>query len=119
MNISTTVPTTTEITRRRMAGVIVGVAAATAALTWALTAVAIDTTPEPTRTTPTTIQHAALGNPLGVSFTPAAGQVVAADARPIVVADAYHGVGVTVCPHRQEPVNIADGYHGVGVTVCV
>ena len=58
---------------------------------------------------------------------------------PIVVADAYHGVGFTGCRNRAQPIIfadpypwpwimicrngtapivVADAYHGVGVTVC-
>ena len=44
---------------------------------------------------------------------------VAGARRPIVVADAYHGVGVVVCPDGTQPTNVADGYHGVGVTLCL
>ena len=44
---------------------------------------------------------------------------VVADAQPIAVADAYHGVRVTVCLDGAQPINVADSYHGVGVTVCV
>jgi hypothetical protein len=44
--------------------------------------------------------------------------LVTADAQPIVVADAYHGVGVLLCPDGTQPVEIADSYHGVGITAC-
>jgi Protein of unknown function (DUF4242) len=118
MSIATTVPANIEITRRKLAGLIAVTTAAAAALTWAVATVAIDTTAEPTRTTtPPAIQYATLGIPLGPIAAPAA-QVVA-DAQPIAVADAYHGVGVTVCLDGAQPINVADSYHGVGVTVCV
>jgi hypothetical protein len=44
--------------------------------------------------------------------------LVAVDAAPIVVADAYHGVGFTVCRNGTDPIIVADAYHGVGVVVC-
>ncbi len=116
MSITTTVPAPVEITRRRLAGLLVTATAAAAALTWAVTTVAIDTTAEPSRTTTPAIQYATLGIPLGPIPVPA-GQVVA-DAQPIAVADAYHGVGITVCPDGERPVTVADAYHGTGTTVC-
>ena len=117
MSIATTVPANIEITRRKLAGLIAATTAAAAALTWAVATVAIDTTAEPTRTTTPAIQYAILGIPLGAPIIAPAGQVVA-DAQPIAVADAYHGVGITVCPDGAQPISVADSYHGVGVTVC-
>jgi hypothetical protein len=49
----------------------------------------------------------------------AAGELVDEDARPITVADAYHGVGIMVCPTGTRLVEVADAYHGVGLGVCV
>jgi hypothetical protein len=49
----------------------------------------------------------------------AAGELVDKDARPITVADAYHGVGIMVCPTGTRLVEVADAYHGVGLGVCV
>jgi hypothetical protein len=40
------------------------------------------------------------------------------DNQPIIVGDAYHGVGFTICPNGTKPVDVADGYHGVGISVC-
>ena len=119
MSIATTVPANIEITRRKLAGLIAATTAAAAALTWAVATVAIDTTAEPTRTaTPATpATPAILGSPLVAPIVAPAGQIVAG-AQPIAVADAYHGVGVTVCPDGAQPINVADGYHGVAVTVC-
>jgi hypothetical protein len=51
--------------------------------------------------------------------TEQAERLIAPDARPIAVADAYHGVGVTVCAANKRLVTVADAYHGVGVAVCV
>ena len=116
MNISTTVPTTMEISLRRLAGVVVIAAASAATLTWALTAVAIDTTPEQTRITTATRQDVPAANP---AATAEAAPLVAAHARPIIVADAYHGVGFTVCRGDAQTVAVADSYHGVGHRVCV
>ena len=117
MSISTTVAAPSEISRRRLAGLLSAVTAATAAITWTATTVAIDTTAEHTPTTTPAIQYGTLGIPLGAPITALAGQVVA-DAQPIVVADSYHGVGITVCPDGAQPINVADSYHGVGVTAC-
>jgi hypothetical protein len=46
------------------------------------------------------IQYATLGIPLGPIIAPA-GRVVT-DAQPIAVADAYHGVGISVCPTAND-----------------
>ena len=113
MSIATTVPANIEITRRKLAGLIAATTAAAAALTWAVATVAIDTTAEPTRTTTPAI----LGIPPVAPVVAPAGHIVAG-AEPIAVADAYHGVGITVCPDGAQPINVADGYHGVAVTVC-
>ena len=109
MSIATTVPANIEITRRKLAGLIAATTAAAAAVTWAVTTVVIDTTAEPTRTT--------LGISQGAPIVAPAAQVVAG-AQPIAVADAYHGVGITVCPDGAQPINVADSYHGVGFTAC-
>ena len=113
-----TVPTPIELTRRRLIGLLTAVTAATAAVTWTVTTVAIDAAAEPAGTATSTMQYGTLGNPLGTPFTPAAGQAVTADAQPIVVADAYHGVGILLCADGTQPVEIADSYHGVGTTAC-
>jgi hypothetical protein len=115
MTISTSAPAAIELTHRRLAGLLATVTAATAALTWALTTVAIDTTAEHTRPTATRSQLA-IENPLGAAI--AAAPLVSARAEPIVVADAYHGVGFTLCPNGTELTTVADSYHGAGVTVC-
>ena len=102
-------PASIEITRRSLAGLpLAATTAAAAVLTWAVATVAIDTTVEPARTTTPAIQYAVPGIPLGAPIASPAGQVVAAPAQPITVADAYHGVGFTVCPgrlpaHQQSP----------------
>jgi hypothetical protein len=116
MSLATTVPAPIEITRRKLAGLIAATTAAAAALTWAVATVAIDTTAERTRTSAPAIQYATVGIPLSPITAPA-GRVVAA-APPIAVGDAYHGVGVTVCPDGAQPINVADSYHGVGATTC-
>ena len=116
MSITTTVPAPVEITRRQLAGLIVATTAAAAALTWAVATITIDTTAEPARTTTPAIQYATMGIPLGPIPVPAA-RVVAA-AHPIAVADAYHGVGITLCPNGAQPINVADAYHGAGTSVC-
>ena len=43
---------------------------------------------------------------------------IAAKDRPISVADAYHGIGVTFCLDNKHPVTVADAYHGVGLALC-
>jgi hypothetical protein len=45
-------------------------------------------------------------------------QPIAAGAQPILVADAYHGVGITICPDGALPLQVADAYHGVSAIVC-
>jgi hypothetical protein len=45
-------------------------------------------------------------------------RVSSLSAQPIIVADAYHGVGFMVCPRDTLPVTVADSYHGVGIAVC-
>jgi len=112
------VPAPIELSRRRLTGLLAAVTAATAAVTWTVSTLAIDATAEQAGTATSTMQYGALGNPLGTPFTPAAGQVVTADAQPIVVADAYHGVGILLCPDATQPVEVADSYHGVGTTAC-
>jgi hypothetical protein len=81
-----------------------------------VTAVAIDTKPEQTRTTIPTSRGVPAGNP---TATTAAGQLIDYDAQPIIVADAYHGVGFMVCQRDTQPVYVADSYHGIGIAVCV
>jgi hypothetical protein len=44
---------------------------------------------------------------------------IAVEDRPINVADAYHGVGVSFCLAGKHPINVADAYHGIGLAVCV
>jgi hypothetical protein len=114
----TTMPAPVEFTRGRLAGLLAAVTAATAAITWTVTTAAIDNTGEPARTTTATWQYGALGNPLGLPITTAADATAAADSTAIVVADAYHSVGIIVCPNGDQPVNVADAYHGKGTTVC-
>jgi len=111
-----TVPGPIELTRRRLTGLLTAVTAATAAVTWTVTTLANDATAEQAGTATSTMQYGALGNPPGT--TPPAGEVVTADAQPIVVGDAYHGVGILLCPDGTQPVEIADSYHGVGTTAC-
>jgi hypothetical protein len=41
------------------------------------------------------------------------------ESQPIIVTDAYHGIGVMVCRTARRLVKIADSYHGVGIAVCV
>jgi hypothetical protein len=54
------------------------------------------------------------------SVAPAAAiDTIGGDNEPIVVADAYHGVGFEICPDGSAPLKVADAYHGVGVTVCL
>jgi hypothetical protein len=115
---SATVPTPIEVTRCRLTGLLTAVTAATAAVTWTVTTLAIDATAEPAGTATSTMQHGALGKPLGTPFTPAAGQLVTTDAQPVAVADAYHGLGILLCQDGTQPVEIADSYHGVGTTAC-
>jgi hypothetical protein len=118
MSITTTVHAPVEITRCRLTGLLAAVTAATAAVTWTVTTAAIDNnTVQPARATTSSWQYGALGNPLGLPIT-AADATVAADAEPIVVADAYHGTGFGVCPSGERPVAVADAYHGTGTTVC-
>ena len=116
MSIATTVPAPIEITRRRLAGLLAAATAAAAALTWAVTTVAIDTTAEPARTTTPAIST----HPWHPTWrSDRCARRSSRRRRPAdLVADAYHGVGFTVCPDGAQPINVADSYHGVGATVC-
>ena len=116
MNVSTADPAAIQLTRRQLVGLIVSVTALAASVTWALTAAAIATRPGQTRTTIPTSQGVPAGNP---TATTAAGQLVDYDAQPIIVADAYHGVGFMVLRRDTQPVTVADSYHGIGIAVCV
>jgi D-alanyl-D-alanine carboxypeptidase len=58
------------------------------------------------------------GDPPGVPATTFPEAITSADIEPIVVADAYHGVGFIVCPNGETPVTVADAYHGIGIVVC-
>jgi hypothetical protein len=87
-------PATAKPIRRRVARVLAGVTALATAVTWTETAAV-------------------------ATATESVSQIVAADAEPIVVADAYHGVGFEICPDGSAPLKVADAYHGVGVTVCL
>jgi hypothetical protein len=103
-----TVPSTIQIKRRHLLGLVLAVAALAAALTWATLSIVGD-------------DHTDDG---GAPAAPAAAVVASAHAvavedRPIHVANAYHGVGVMFCLDDRQPVTVADTYHGVGVTVCV
>ena len=95
--------TTHQRTRRHRVAITIATAALATTLTGAHPA---DATDEPSEEpTPTPTGHAQ--------------QLIAPDARPIIVADAYHGIGVIVCAENKRPVTVADAYHGIGVTVCV
>ena len=84
-------------TRRLLAGLIVTTIATASAGAWALTAVASDATDEPT-TIAATVEDATAGRPTAI-----ASDLVPAATRPIVVADAYHGVGIHRLPKRHRP----------------
>jgi hypothetical protein len=55
----------------------------------------------------------------GSPIEPTAGSLGAGRSNPIVVADAYHGVGFVVCTGGRELVTVADAYHGIGITHCI
>lgn len=117
MNTTTsTTASTIQISRARLCGLIVAVVALAAALTWTLTTLVVDTAPEQAGTANPITQNALAGNP---GATAAAGRLVGSDAQPIIVADAYHGVGFMVCRDDARPATIADSYHGIGIAVCV
>jgi hypothetical protein len=78
------------ISRHGLAGLLAVVTAASAAVTWTVTTTPIDN----------------------------ADAAETASAAPIVVADAYHGVGFIVCTNGEQPVAVADAYHGTGTIVC-
>ena len=91
-------------TRRLIAGLILTTIATASAGAWALTAGASDPTDEPT-TTAATVEDATVDRP-------AAAESDWSDAtRPIVVADAYHGVGSQSAPpptdRRRRPLPMA------------
>jgi hypothetical protein len=117
MNIATTTASTRRIKRRLVVVLIVAVAALAASVTWTLPAVAIDTAHGQTRTTTPISHDVPARHPAATTL---AAELVDPDDRPIIVADAYHGVGFMVCRRRgAQPVTVADSYHGVGVAVCV
>jgi hypothetical protein len=113
---TTTVHAPVEISRRRLAGLLAVVTAATAAVTWTVTTTANDNADQPARSATATRQSEALGYPLGVNLTAAADAAETASAAPIVVA--YHGAGFLVCANGEQPIAVADAYHGTGTTVC-
>ena len=94
--------TTHQRKRRHLVAIVIAAAALPATLTGA-PAVATDEPSEEPTLTP----------------TEQAEQLIAPDARPITVADAYHGIGVMVCAENKRLVTVADAYHGIGVAVCV
>jgi hypothetical protein len=97
---TTTLRAPVELSRRRLTGLLAVVTAATAAVTWTVTTIVGDDAAEPVQAT-------------------TADAMVSARAAPIVVADAYHGVGLFVCSNGEPPVAVADAYHGTGITVCL
>jgi hypothetical protein len=116
MTITTTVPAPVEITCRRLTGLLAAVTAATATVTWTVTTAAIDHhSAQPARAATSSWPYGAVDNPVGMPITAAADATVAG---PIVVADAYHGTGTTVCSNGERPRAVADSYHGTGTTVC-
>ena len=139
MNNSTSTPATLHLAPRHLVGLIVALAAATSVLTSALTATAVDTerqqlhsrVPAPSRTVGVPwsgvtgsnwTSSAGRGSPQdpadNATASSAAAPLVASNAQPIIVADAYHGVGYVVCHDGEQPTTVADAYHGVGVIVC-
>jgi D-alanyl-D-alanine carboxypeptidase len=55
----------------------------------------------------------------GSPIEPAAPSLRPGQSSPIVVADAYHGVGFMVCASGRQLVTVADAYHGTGVARCI
>jgi D-alanyl-D-alanine carboxypeptidase len=55
----------------------------------------------------------------GSPTEPAAPSLRSGQSPPIVVADAYHGVGFMVCAGGRQLVTVADAYHGTGVARCI
>jgi D-alanyl-D-alanine carboxypeptidase len=55
----------------------------------------------------------------GSPTEPAAPSLRTGQSAPIVVADAYHGVGFMVCAGGRQLVTVADAYHGTGVAQCI
>ena len=116
MIVSTTAPAVIELPRRRLVGLIIVIAALAATLTWTITAVvAIDSASTDSNTMVTRQNVPAVD----AAATAVVGTLVDADDQPIVVADAYHGVGFLVCRGDADPIAVADANHGVGVSVCV
>ena len=74
MNVATTIPPTVEIKRTRLLGVIVAVAAVAAAVTWAVTAFAVDNGSPQAQRIPTqaTVRSVNLA-PVGSNVIPASG----------------------------------------------
>jgi hypothetical protein len=110
---TSTLPAPLGITRRRLAGLLVAATATGAAISLTVTTV-IDDTAAPAHATTALSQYAIPAVPITAPLR----QQVAAGAQPIVVADAYHGVGIIVCPDGSQPLRVADAYHGVGTTMC-
>jgi hypothetical protein len=136
MNIAATAPATIQIGRRRLVGLLVATAIAAATST----AILIDVRTEAPSSRAPTAAPSTVGRwdgktgstwrastgwgwpqeaaPGAAAVRPASDELVAVESRPIVVADAYHGVGTMACRSGAQPVIAADAYHGVGVTVC-
>jgi hypothetical protein len=55
----------------------------------------------------------------GSPTEPTASSHAAGQSNPIVVADAYHGVGFVVCTGDRELVTVADAHHGIGIARCI
>jgi hypothetical protein len=98
-------------TRRLVAGLIVTTIATASAGAWALTAAASEPTDEPAAAA--AVEDVTVGRPAAM-----ASDLLPTAARPVVVADAYHGVGFTVCRNGTDPIVVADAYHGIAVVVC-
>ena len=104
---ATTAPAVVHITRRLFLSLILAAAASTAAFTWLVVSVVIDdaTDDRVVTTAPWSL------------VAPTVSPIAARD-RPISVADAYHGIGVTFCLDNKHPVTVADAYHGIGLALC-
>ena len=109
----TTVPTTVEITRSHLSGVVAAVAASAAAVTWAVRR----RHRHHTRTSPNHHRHET-GRGRCHSGRRRGRSDGRRHARPIVVADAYHGAASPSVRTAPSPSTVADSYHGVGTTVC-
>lgn len=79
---------------------------------------ATDATSPPVATTTHATGLASVPPPTNAALSDDA-YLVDIDDRPISVADAYHGVGVTFCLGDRRVVTVADAYHGIGFAVCV